>query len=250
MLWPAHRGCQPPPPVRVLDTRNGTGGYTGPFTNQSTHTITLSGAPAGALMVVGNVTSTGSTHSGFVTLWPSGAQPATSSLNYAAGATVANGVQVALSGGTMQAFVSNTTYVIFDVTGYVLPVSNVVRLLDTGQSCAAGETAATWKQIPAFVSQFGSGNIPDGNVGANASGVCSNMALGQAWLFPGQLAPAGTHVADGSLLQISSNQALFSLYGTLYGGDGQTTFGIPDLRAFAPNHVSYVVCLAGIYPSH
>nr|MDP9101267.1 hypothetical protein [Actinomycetota bacterium] len=156
-------------PVRVLDTRNGTGGYTGAFANSSTHTISLPGAPAGALMVVGNVTVTGPIHSGFVTLWPSGSQPATSSLNYAAGQTVANGVQVAISAGTMQAFVSNATQLIFDVSGYVLPVSNVVHLIDSTQSCQAGETAAAWKQVPAFVAQFGAGNIPDGNQGSSGS---------------------------------------------------------------------------------
>lgn len=42
--------------------------------------------------------------------------------------------------------------------------------------------------------------------------------------------PIGTTEADGQLLAISSNEALFSLYGTIYGGDGRTTFALPDLR--------------------
>jgi hypothetical protein len=55
--------------------------------------------------------------------------------------------------------------------------------------------------------------------------------------------------ARGQLLPISSNQALFSLLGTQYGGDGQTTFALPDLRAAAPNGLTYHICVEGIYPS-
>ena len=55
--------------------------------------------------------------------------------------------------------------------------------------------------------------------------------------------------ADGRLLQIADNTALFSLFGTIYGGDGRTTFGIPDLRDAAPDGLTYSVCTSGIYPS-
>ncbi|MCY4043729.1 MAG: tail fiber protein [Cellvibrionales bacterium] len=48
--------------------------------------------------------------------------------------------------------------------------------------------------------------------------------------------PRGYTEANGQLLPINQNQALFSLYGTVYGGDGQTTFGLPDLRGRAPIH--------------
>jgi microcystin-dependent protein len=50
--------------------------------------------------------------------------------------------------------------------------------------------------------------------------------------FP-SLIPRGWALCDGSLLAISSNQALFSLFGTRYGGDGRVTFGLPDLRGRA-----------------
>jgi microcystin-dependent protein len=49
-------------------------------------------------------------------------------------------------------------------------------------------------------------------------------------------------------LPISSNIALFSLLGTNYGGDGTTTFGLPDLRAAAPNNTQYLICVAGVFP--
>ena len=48
--------------------------------------------------------------------------------------------------------------------------------------------------------------------------------------------PRGWALCDGQLLPINQNQALFSLLGTTYGGNGQTTFGLPDLRARTPIH--------------
>ncbi|HEX6384977.1 MAG TPA: tail fiber protein [Anaerolineae bacterium] len=51
-------------------------------------------------------------------------------------------------------------------------------------------------------------------------------------------APRGWAFCDGQLLSISQNQALFSLLGTTYGGDGRTTFALPDLRGRVPVHVS------------
>lgn len=53
------------------------------------------------------------------------------------------------------------------------------------------------------------------------------------WMF----APQGWAICDGSLLPIVENDSLFSLLGTTYGGDGQDTFGIPDLRGRVPVHV-------------
>jgi len=49
--------------------------------------------------------------------------------------------------------------------------------------------------------------------------------------------PKGWAHCDGQLLPINQNQALFALLGTTYGGNGQTTFGLPDLRARTPIHV-------------
>lgn len=53
---------------------------------------------------------------------------------------------------------------------------------------------------------------------------------GEIRLFAGSFAPRGWLLCDGSLQNISSNEVLFVLLGTNYGGDGQTTFGLPDLR--------------------
>ncbi|WP_420568173.1 phage tail protein [Thalassovita sp.] len=58
----------------------------------------------------------------------------------------------------------------------------------------------------------------------------SEPFIGQISVFGFTFCPRGWAAADGTLLAINSNQALFSLYGTYYGGDGRTTFALPDLR--------------------
>lgn len=64
----------------------------------------------------------------------------------------------------------------------------------------------------------------------------SEPFLGQITLFGFNFAPRGWALCDGQLLPISQNEALFSLLGTMYGGDGRTTFGLPDLRGRVPIH--------------
>ena len=58
--------------------------------------------------------------------------------------------------------------------------------------------------------------------------------LGQIMIFAGNFAPRGWAFCDGQLLPISQYNALFSILGTTYGGDGRTTFALPDLRGRAP----------------
>ena len=58
--------------------------------------------------------------------------------------------------------------------------------------------------------------------------------VGEIRLFAGNFAPAGWAFCDGSLLPISENEVLFQLIGTTYGGDGQSTFAIPDFRGRVP----------------
>ena len=64
----------------------------------------------------------------------------------------------------------------------------------------------------------------------------SQPFIGEIRLFAGNFAPLGWMFCDGSLLPISENDALFALIGTIYGGDGQTTFALPDLRSRVPVH--------------
>ena len=60
--------------------------------------------------------------------------------------------------------------------------------------------------------------------------------VGEVRMFAGNFAPAGWMFCAGQLLPISENETLFQLIGTTYGGDGQSTFGLPDLRGRLPLH--------------
>lgn len=60
--------------------------------------------------------------------------------------------------------------------------------------------------------------------------------VGEIRIFAGNFEPAGWMFCNGQLLPISENETLFQLIGTTYGGDGQSTFGLPDLRGRIPIH--------------
>ena len=65
----------------------------------------------------------------------------------------------------------------------------------------------------------------------------SEPYIGQIMQVGFNFAPRGWSLCDGQILAISSNQALFSLLGTTFGGDGRSTFGLPDLRGRISKHV-------------
>lgn len=64
----------------------------------------------------------------------------------------------------------------------------------------------------------------------------SEPFIGEIRMFAGNFAPRNWAFCDGQLLAVSQNDALFSLFGTLYGGDGRTTFALPDMRGRIPIH--------------
>ena len=90
----------------------------------------------------------------------------------------------------------------------------------------------------------------------------SQPYIGEIKLFAGNFAPVGFAVCDGQLLDIAQNDTLFVLIGTTYGGDGQTTFALPDMRGRIPVHQSNgnpqgavggtetIALLAGQIPPH
>jgi microcystin-dependent protein len=61
--------------------------------------------------------------------------------------------------------------------------------------------------------------------------------VGEIRMFAGNFAPAGWFFCEGQLIPISENETLFQLIGTTYGGDGQSTFALPDLRGRLPLHM-------------
>jgi len=72
--------------------------------------------------------------------------------------------------------------------------------------------------------------------------------MGMVKLFAGPYEVKGFMFCDGRKLPIRGNEALFSIIGTIYGGDGITTFEVPDLKDKAPDGMHSMICTQGIYP--
>jgi len=87
---------------------------------------------------------------------------------------------------------------------------------------------------------------------ATPSSAGTDDYIGEIMMVGYTFCPRNTLEADGKLLPIAENTALFSLYGTMFGGDGRTNFALPDLMTKAkvdqPN-IRYCVVTMGIYPS-
>jgi microcystin-dependent protein len=101
------------------------------------------------------------------------------------------------------------------------------------------EGDAAWAAIERRAAQWGitPGTVVDARgrpVRSNA--LSSDPLIASISMFGGNFAPRGWAMCDGQLLPISQYTALFSLVGTVYGGDGRTTFGLPDLRGRFPMH--------------
>ena len=76
--------------------------------------------------------------------------------------------------------------------------------------------------------------------------------VGQICMFPWEWAPRGWAKCDGQLLAINENQALYSLFGTEFGGDGRQTFALPKLAPIKGQNggdIGYFINLSGIFPS-
>jgi microcystin-dependent protein len=76
----------------------------------------------------------------------------------------------------------------------------------------------------------------------------SDQYLGEIRMFAGNYAPEGWAMCNGQLLMINQNEALYSLIGTTYGGDGQTTFALPDLQGRVPVHTGRNNVTGTVYP--
>jgi microcystin-dependent protein len=96
--------------------------------------------------------------------------------------------------------------------------------------------------VAAFADRFGQDT---GNAQTTRGAQCT---IGEIMLGASTTRTAGGFPARGQLLSITQNISLFAVIGTTYGGDGQTTFALPDLRAVAPNHMTYSICAEGVFP--
>jgi hypothetical protein len=114
-----------------------------------------------------------------------------------------------------------------------------------GLAGPTGPTGATGATGPSGTTGiFGTNNVnffTQGNGGATCT-------LGSILLTASVLYTTNYLPADGRLLEIQNNTALFSLIGTNYGGNGTTTFALPNLKSAAPNNLEYLICINGIFP--
>src|SRR6185436_20033123 len=78
------------------------------------------------------------------------------------------------------------------------------------------------------------GDLPLADIGEDVK--MAQPYVGEIRMFAGNFAPAGWMFCDGQLLPISENETLFQLIGTTYGGDGQSTFALPNLQSRVPIH--------------
>ena len=72
--------------------------------------------------------------------------------------------------------------------------------------------------------------------------------VGRILLLPYNFSPQNLALCDGRLLQITQNISLFSLIATNFGGDGQTTFALPNYQGLAPKGSQYFIVLNGVFP--
>ena len=243
-------------PARILDTRVGTGGLSGPFVSQTAQTFQVSGAggvPVNAIAVTGNLTVTQQSAGGYLFMGPTAANdPTSSTLNFHAGDDRANAVTLALgTGGTLSvtyvaATAGQTAHVIFDVTGYFtadttgamyVPLSPA-RILDTRKGIGLSSkfyssTARTFRVTGA------------GGVSATATAATGNLTITQqsagGYLFMGPIAtnsptsstlnfPVGDDRANAVTVALGSGGSLSITY--IASTAGQTAHVIFDVSGY------------------
>lgn len=225
----------PDGPVRILDTRNGTGGIStavGPGQSAKLKVTNVDGVPSGATAVVLNVTATASTKNSYLTVYPDGAAvPSASSLNFAAGQTVPNLVTVAVGADGEVDFFNDAgnTQVIADLAGYyvagspqaggVLDSSGPTRMLDT-RSGTGGATGPVGPGKSIKLQVTGVDNIPTG-----ATAVVLNVTATQGTknsLLT--VYPDGESTPSSSNLNFAAGQTIANLVVVPIGADGKVDF--------------------------
>ena len=208
-------------PTRILDTRTSLGGHLGRLGPQATMTVQITGQggvpSTGVLAVVMNVTVTNTTAASFLTVYPAGvSRPLASNLNWVAGQTVPNLVEVAVgAGGKVAAFNSDgSTDVMFDVAGYVSVPSGTPgtdglynpvvpnRILDTR---TGNGPVGPGQTINVQVGGLSGSGVPATGVSAVVLNVTATGATAPSFLT---VYPMGTSRAQASNLNFTAGQTV------------------------------------------
>ena len=133
----------------------------------------------------------------------------------------------------------------------VAQIASVSLAVVAGTALAANRSASAQEIVEGFTpamttSQFANLFGKPASVVGTASSTAPACVLGEVRLFAGPVPPPFVQ-ADGRLLPINENTALFAELETTFGGDGRTTFGLPSLSAVTPNGLTYGVCTLGTF---
>lgn len=169
--------------------------------------------------------------------------------------TSASGVDYVCNGGTDTAAEALTKLKTVDGTGSGLDADTLdgidsTQMVQLGHFDGLFNTRFTTAFGPAFNNSIGDFfGAPDNSTSINASGAVTDRYLAETFLTAANFPPPGTAFASGQELPIAQYSTLFALLGTMYGGDGVTTFKLPDLRKQAPKGLHYVIVMSGLFPS-
>jgi hypothetical protein len=221
-------------PVRVLDTRNGTGGYSSPVGPGGTIILQVTGidgVPAsGVTAVVLNVTATDTTASSYVTVYPAGVRPTASNLNFTTGETIPNLVVVPVNGDGQVAFYNNAGSVdlVADLAGYyttsgtgsAFVALGPVRVLDTrngtgGYSSPVGPGGMISLQVE------GVNGVPASGVTAVVLNVTATEPTASSYVT---VYPDGVTRPVASNLNFTAGETIPNLVVVPVGADGKIDF--------------------------
>jgi DNA-binding beta-propeller fold protein YncE len=234
-------------PVRVLDTRNGTGGYdapVGPGDTISLQVTGMDGVPAsGVTAVVLNVTATDPTASSYVTVYPDGeTRPTASNLNFTAGETIANLVTVPVGSDGAVDFYNNagSTDLVADLAGYYTTASGAgssyvplspSRVLDT-RNGTGGYTTPVGPAETISLQVAGVGDVPATGVTAVVLNVTATDTTAGSYVT---VYPDGETQPTASSLNFTPGETIPNLVVVPVGADGKVDFynhtGSTDLVA-------------------
>jgi Cysteine-rich secretory protein family len=200
---------KPVDPTRVVDTRNGTGGA-GPVASNSTFTISLAGAPGrptGALGAALNITATGSSADGYLTVFPCGApMPVASNVNFSAGQSVPNLVAAPFgANNTVCVFTSARTHLLVDIAGW-FGTNESDNSIDTIAPSRILDSRATGVKSRYFAVSLGS--IAPADATAATINITATQPQGDGYVTA---YPCGSDVPDSSSVNFRAGESVPNL---------------------------------------